>query len=155
MLESNGLVLLVDDSEDDALLIQRAFARSGSAPAIQWITDGNDATLYMCGHRQYSDRTRYPLPSLVLLDLKLPVKNGFEVLRWLRSYSAFAPIPIIIMSDCSDPRIIRRAYELGANSFLRKPHTEELRRQVVDVLREYWLGMNVTAPAEPLEKSSP
>ena len=154
MPETNGLVLLVDDSQDDALLIQRTFSRSGSLPAIQWITNGNDATLYMCGHRQYSDRARYPLPSLILLDLKLPVKNGFEVLRWLRSYSAFAPIPIIIMSDCSDPRIIRRAYELGANSFLRKPHTEELRRQVVDTLCQYWLGMNVTAAAEPIAKSS-
>ena len=153
MLRRNGPVLLVDDNEDDVLLIQRAFSRSRAAPAVHWIKDGNEATLYMCGHREYADRSRHPLPSLVLLDLKLPVKNGFEVLRWFRSYPAFAPIPVIIMSDCSDPRIIRRAYELGANSFLHKPHTEELRRKVIATIREYWLGMNVTAPAVALEKT--
>ena len=153
MFESNGPVLLVDDSEDDALLMQRAFSRSGAYPTVQWISNGNEATLYMCGHGQYADRSRFALPCLVLLDLKLPVKNGFEVLRWLRSYTAFAPIPIIVLSDCADVRIVRRAYELGANSFLSKPPTEVLRQQVVDTLRQYWLGMNVTAPAESLAKT--
>jgi CheY-like chemotaxis protein len=150
VVRSYGPVLLVDDSEDEAIFMQRAFGRSAPAPSVHWVNNGNDATLYLCGHGQYADRSRFPLPCLVLLDLKLPVKNGFEVLRWLRSYTAFAPIPIVVMSDCSDPRIIRRAYELGANSFLAKPHNEELRQKVVDTIRQYWLHLNVSSAGESI-----
>jgi len=132
--------------------MQRCFRRSAEGLEVKWIKDGNEATLYFCGHRDYADRSRFPLPSLVLLDLKLPVKNGFEVLRWIRSYAAFAPIPIIVMSDCADQRIIRRAYELGANSFLRKPQSEASRRESVAALCQYWLKLNLPAPAESLEK---
>jgi len=150
VVRSIGPVLLVDDSEDDALLMQRAFRKSAEFPKVQWLTNGNDATLYLCGHGQFKDRTVYPLPSLILLDLKLPVKNGFEVLRWLRSYPAFASIPVIVLSDCIDPRIIRRAYELGANSFIRKPQNEDLRRQLADLVEQYWLGINITVADEPV-----
>jgi len=148
-----GPVLLVDDSEDDALLMQRAFRRTGGFPPVQWLTNGNDVTLYLCGHGEFKDRARYPLPHLILLDLKLPVKNGFEVLRWLRSYPAFASIPVIVLSDCNDPRIIRRAYELGANSFVRKPHNDELRTHLAGLLGQYWLGMNLTVASDTLSKA--
>jgi CheY-like chemotaxis protein len=144
--DTAGAVLLVEDSADDALLMQRAFEASPSAPLVHWVDNGNDAILYLCREGRFADRGRYPLPSLILLDLKMPVKNGFEVLRWARSYPAFATIPIVVLSDCHDTRIVRRAYELGANSFLRKPHSCELRIVLIKALQDYWLLANMTAP---------
>jgi CheY-like chemotaxis protein len=146
--ETAGAVLLVEDSADDALLMQRAFQASPSGHVVHWVDNGNDAILYLCREGRFADRARYPLPSLILLDLKLPVKNGFEVLRWTRSYPAFATIPMVVLSDCHDARIIRRAYELGANSFVRKPHNCELRMAVIKALQDYWLSANMTALVE-------
>jgi len=145
VVQSDGPVLLVEDSEDDALLMKRTFEQVRASSRVHWVNNGNDAILYLCGHRQFSDRSRYPMPALVLLDLKLPVKNGFEVLRWVRGYRAFATIPVVVFSDCFDARIVQRAYELGANSFLRKPHKSELRRELVEALQNYWLSVNIRA----------
>jgi len=145
VVQCDGPVLLVEDSEDDAILMQRAFEQVRASSRVHWVDNGNDAILYLCGHREFGDRNRFPMPALVLLDLKLPVKNGFEVLRWLRSYPAFATIPVVVFSDCFDTRIVQRAYELGANSFLRKPHKNELRRQLVEALQNYWLSVNIRA----------
>ena len=144
MLQSGGPVLLVEDSEDDAILMRHAFDALRPPRRLQWVNNGNDAILYLCGHRQYSDRNKYPMPVLMLLDLKLPMQNGFEVLRWLRSYSSFATLPAIVLSDCMDDRIVRRAYQLGANSFVPKPHNSDLRSELVQTLHHYWLSFNVT-----------
>jgi len=143
--QTGGAVLLVEDSEDDALLLQRAFGELPASPPIHWVNNGNDAILYFCGEGRFTDRTVYPIPSLVLLDLKLPVKNGFEVLRWARSYPAYATIPMVVLSDCFDARIIQRAYELGANSYLRKPCDKDIRLAIVRTLQNYWLSLNTAA----------
>jgi CheY-like chemotaxis protein len=138
-------VLLVEDSEDDAILLQQAFKELCATPPIHWVKNGNDAILYLCGDGCFTDRKLYPIPSLVLLDLKMPIKNGFEVLRWARSYPAYATIPIVVLSDCFDERIIQRAYELGANSYLRKPRDKALRLTIVQNLNNYWLALNTSA----------
>lgn len=153
VVQNDGPVLLVEDSEDDAILMRHAFDDLRPSRPFHWVNNGNEAILYLCGHRQYSDRARYPMPALMLLDLKLPMQNGFEVLRWLRSYPAFATLPVIVLSDCLDDRIVRRAYELGANSFLSKPHATQRRRELVHALHHYWLSVNVTAPAAIQERS--
>ena len=144
MVQTGGPVLLVEDSEDDAILMRHAFDDLRPPRRLHWVNNGNEAILYLCGHRQYGDRGQYPIPSLMLLDLKLPMQNGFEVLRWLRSYSAFATLPVIVLSDCLDDRIVRRAYQLGANSFIPKPHATDRRRELVQALQRYWLSFNVT-----------
>jgi len=144
--QTGGAVLLVEDSEDDALLLQRAFGELPASPPIHWVNNGNDAILYFCGEGRFTDRTVYPIPSLVLLDLKLPVKNGFEVLRWARSYPAYATIPMVVLSDCFDARIIRRAYELGANSYLMKPANGEEIRNLVRGFSRYWAVESESVP---------
>src|SRR5207245_83109 len=111
---------------------------------LHWVNNGNEATLYLSGKGKYADRTTYPTPKLILLDLKLPVKNGFEVLQWIRSYASYISIPIVVLTDCFDERIVQRAYELGANSFLNKPKDLESLQKLLSSIREYWLSLNVS-----------
>jgi CheY-like chemotaxis protein len=140
--KSCGTILMVDDNADDALLLQGSFEGTPAAPAVQWVPNGNEAILYLCGQGRYADRTRHPLPMLILLDLKMPIKNGFEVLQFVRSYPAFASIPVVVHSDCFDPRIVKRAYELGANSFVRKAVDLKGHTKLAESLRTYWLDTN-------------
>jgi CheY-like chemotaxis protein len=144
MVQDVRTILMVEDSAGDAILLQHCFKNILPDSALHWVSDGNEAILYLCGHGRYADREQYPIPALILLDLKLPVKNGFEVLRFARGYPAFASIPVIVYSDCFDPQIVKRAYELGANSYLRKALDPESRVRLVRALKDYWLEMNMT-----------
>jgi CheY-like chemotaxis protein len=147
--KSCGTILMVDDSADDALLLQDSLERDPASPSVQWVPDGNEAILYLCGQGRYADRARHPLPMLILLDLKMPIKHGFEVLQFVRSYPAFASIPVVVHSDCFDPRIVKRAYELGANSFIRKAADVKTHHKIAEALKNYWLETN-TVPQDVL-----
>jgi CheY-like chemotaxis protein len=149
VLDTCEPVLLVEDSDSDALLVEDAFANLGLSARFRRVVSGNDAILYLCGNDPYRDRGRFPSPSLILLDLKLPVQNGFEVLRWIRSYASYATIPIVVLSDCFDERIVRRAYELGANSYVQKPMRLEDWRQIIQGLWSYWSAANTTRGRRP------
>ena len=149
MVQKFGTILIVEDNEEDALLLRKSLQTMLPTSPVQWVSDGNEAILYLCGDGRYSNRAQYPLPALMLLDLKMPIKNGFEVLRFARSYPAFAAIPIIVHSDCFDPRIVKRAYELGANSFLRKPTNPQGRLRISEALKSYWLDINTIPQDSP------
>src|SRR2546427_78248 len=135
--------------------MRHAFYDLRPPPRPPWGNNGKETIPYLFGPRPYGDRSQYPMPGLMLLDLKLPMQNGFEVLRWLRSYSAFATLPAIVLSDCLDERIVRRAYQLGANSFIPKPHATDRRRELVQALQHYWLSFNVTGSAAIHEQTIP
>jgi CheY-like chemotaxis protein len=135
--------LLVEDDPCDARLIVRAFSKARIINPVETVTDGEMAVAYLSGQPPYDDRTRYPLPVLVLLDLKLPKLDGFEVLRWVRSHSMLRRLPIVVLTSSSLSADVGKAYELGANSYLVKPvGTNEL----IDLLKTvelYWLVTNV------------
>jgi CheY-like chemotaxis protein len=115
------VVLLVDDSKTDAMLMRVVFERGGFAQPLRCAIDGEDAIAYLQGDGRYSDRTQYPLPTLVLMDLHMPRKNGFETLKWIRRQPAFRRLHVYILSGSSQPEDIELAYDLGANSYLIKP----------------------------------
>ncbi len=114
-------ILLVENSQDDILLILRAFQRAGVTRRIQAVTSGMDALAYLKGDVPYSDRERYPLPALVLLDIKMPGMDGFEVLAWIRRQWEFFQLPVVMLTNSDHIRDVNEAYHLGANSFLVKP----------------------------------
>lgn len=115
------IVLLVDDSENDALLMRTMFRRAGFVQPLQYARDGEEAIAYLRGDGPYKDRKRFPLPTTVLLDLNMPRKNGFEVLEWLRQQPGLKRLRVYILSASGRPQDIERAYDLGANSYLVKP----------------------------------
>ena len=114
-------ILLVENSQDDIILIRRAFERAGLKHRIQAVTSGLEAMAYLQGEVPYSDRFKYPFPDMVLLDIKMPMTDGFDVLRWIRQQPKFAKLCVVMLTSSDEIRDVNLAYQLGANSFLVKP----------------------------------
>ncbi|MEX2220678.1 MAG: response regulator [Candidatus Rokuibacteriota bacterium] len=135
-------ILLVEDSPDDALLIQRAFRKANLANPVQLVRDGEEAVTYLSGAAPYEDRARFPIPVLMLLDLKLPRRSGLEVLAWVRQESVVNRLPIVVLTSSRESVDVNRAYDLGVNSYLTKPVGFEALLEMVKNLNLYWLVLN-------------
>lgn len=115
------IVLLVDDSPNDVLLMRTVFERAGFVQPLRFARDGVEAIAYLRGDGAYRDRKQFPLPTVMLLDLNMPRKNGFEVLEWLRQQPTLRRLRVYVLSASSRAEDIQRVYDLGANSYLVKP----------------------------------
>ena len=143
---SNFTVLLVEDDLNDIFLVKRAFKRARISNPLQIVTDGEKAIDYLQGRGAYADRHLYPLPKLIVMDIKMPGKTGFEVLEWLKSGSQpLRKIPIVIVSSSDDPNDINRAYELGANAYMVKPMEFKAVEHLFQSITHYW-GMECAKP---------
>jgi CheY-like chemotaxis protein len=111
-------ILLVEDNDDDVLLIMRAFQRAGVKRRVQAVTTGIDAIAYLKGDAPFDDRAKYPLPGLVLLDIKMPGTDGFDVLRWIRQQLEYSHLCVVMLTSSDLIRDVNQAYRLGADSFL-------------------------------------
>ena len=147
-------VLLVEDNHDDALLMRHAWRKAGVAMPLHIVRDADEAITYFRDEGPFGDRVRFPLPCLVLLDLRLPGKSGFEVLHWIRHESDLPKVPVVILSSSRQRMDVQKGYSLGANSYLEKPSTLSSLCELVRDIRQYWLRWNVlvenTANALPL-----
>jgi CheY-like chemotaxis protein len=138
-----GPVLLVEDDPADVRLIQRAFGKLAGDINVVRLRNGDEAVSYLAGDAPYENRGTHPMPSLVLLDIKLPRRSGFEVLEWLRRQtSALKRLPVIMLTSSRHSVDINRAYDLGANSYLAKPDSSTALEELVTKFREYWLSLN-------------
>lgn len=135
-------ILLVEDSPDDALLIQRAFRKANLANPVHLVRDGEEAVGYLNGVPPWDDRTRFPLPVFMLLDLKLPRRSGLEVLAWIRQESAVKRLPVVVLTSSRESVDVNRAYDLGVNSYLTKPVGFEALVEMVKSVNLYWLVLN-------------
>jgi CheY-like chemotaxis protein len=133
-------VILVEDDPNDVLLIRRAFERTAGEMALVHLSDGEAAIQYLAGEAPYDNRVSPPSPTIMLLDLKLPRRSGFEVLSWARSQStATRRVPILILTSSSQKADVDRAFDLGATAYLRKPsHSKSLSELVAD-LKSFWI----------------
>jgi len=121
MKSQAGPVLVVEDDPNAVLLLDRALARVGLRHLILVVRDGDEAVEYLSGKGRFGDREKFPLPCLILLDLKLPRRSGIEVLEWLRAQPGLREMSVVVMTSSSEPTDRRRALELGVAAYMVKP----------------------------------
>ena len=141
-MDDLSTVLLVEDNPDDAELIAHAFGKAGISNPMIVVDDGDRAIDYVHGHSTYADRLKFPLPGLVLLDLKLPRRSGFEVLEVIRANEATRRIPVVVLTSSNQEGDIRRAYDAGANAYLVKPIGRDALVAMVRSLDAFWMKLN-------------
>ncbi|HKD91868.1 MAG TPA: response regulator [Terriglobales bacterium] len=136
-------VLLVEDDPNDASLVQRAFSRSGVKVSVLRLQNGDEAVSYLGGEAPYDNRVLHPVPKVMLLDIKLPRRSGFEVLQWVRARTdALRRMPIVMLTSSNHSIDINRAYDLGANSYVSKPDSSNQLNELVRLFTSYWLKTN-------------
>jgi CheY-like chemotaxis protein len=138
-------ILQVEDDANDVFFFQRAMKKAGANNPIQVATDGQQAIDYLKGSGKYADRVLFPLPSLVLLDLKLPHVMGLEVLRWIRQQPG-PVLPVVILSASGEWTDISAAYQLGANAVLMKPSEADKLDEMARSIKDFWLTHNTLPP---------
>src|SRR5258708_1401408 len=138
--QGNAPILLAEDDENDTFFLRRAIARSGLGNPLIAVQDGQEAVDYLAGIGPYADRASHPLPALLLLDLKMPRMNGFDVLEWLSTRPDFKNLPIVVLTSSAQDKDIQRARELGADDYQVKPQEFERLVDIVRSLHSRWLG---------------
>lgn len=131
-------ILYIDDDENDIHLLEFGAEAAGISDCLRTVSSGPQAMDYFQGHGQYADRSRFPLPHLVLLDLRMPRMNGLEVLRWLRSNPEWRGVVVVVFTASAYPDDISSACELGANAFVQKPSTHAELVRFLKLVQEFW-----------------
>lgn len=141
-MTTNRAILLVEDNEDDVFLMKRALKTARISNPLHVVEDGQQAVDYLSGTGRFANREEHPLPALVFLDLKLPLKDGLEVLGWIRQQPHFENLVVLVLTSSSEPSDLKRAYGLGANSYLVKPPTAAQLLDLTKAFKWYWLEFN-------------
>lgn len=135
-------ILLVEDNPKDVLLIQRALRKANISNSLHVVNDGDAAVQYLSGEEPFSDRTVYPLPVLILLDLKLPRRSGAEVLSWLRQQPVLKRIPVVVLTSSKEYADINLVYDMGVNAYMTKPVAFNDLVEIFKTLNLHWLIFN-------------
>lgn len=143
---TDPIILLVEDDPDDRVLTMRALEGADIGNRVDVVTDGAEALDYLFGEGEYEDRDTSAMPEVVLLDLKLPKVDGLEVLRRLRADPRTRRLPVVVLTSSKEEQDMVRSYDLGANSYVRKPVDFAQFREAVAQLRMYWLVLNEPPP---------
>jgi len=144
-MNEQQVILLADDSENDLMLMRAAFNKAGFNCRLREVHNGHEAIAYLKGEGAYRNRTQYPLPAVMLLDLNMPRKDGFEVLRWARAQAALLHLPMVILTASNRAEDVQRAFDLGASSYLVKPSNLAALIAMIRSLRD-WLQINHFPP---------
>lgn len=138
-----AIILVAEDDPNDQFLIKTAFKKIGVSDPVQCASDGVEAINYLKGIGEYADREKFVFPTFLLLDLKMPRMNGFEVLRFLKHHPHLVVIPTIVFTSSADQNDITNAYLLGANSYQIKAQTLDGLCRQLKILHDYWMDCEV------------
>ena len=147
-------LLVVEDNEDDIFFMQRIFKQMGARCDFRFVRDGVEAVEYLSGKGQFSDRAKNPLPTIILMDLKMPRMNGFEVLEWMQKQPEIKLIPTIVVTSSTMQEDVTRAYRSGANAVMNKPVDKDSLLQMLKTFHLYWtdyVEMPEVKPAQALD----
>lgn len=139
---NTGCVLQVEDEDHDVIFLQLAWEAANVKNPVFVARDGLQAIAYLRGDGKFSDRREFPLPALVLLDIRLPYVPGLEVLKWIRSQPALRQLPVIIFTSSNQNSDVEAAYRLGANAYIVKPMLPAERLKIVQCIKKYWLDQH-------------
>jgi CheY-like chemotaxis protein len=132
-------ILLAEDDENDICLMGRAFGRAGIPNPLQVVHNGQEAIDYLAGTGAFAERTKHPLPGLMLLDLKMPWMDGFDVLKWLREHSEFDTMPVVVLTSSKLQADVDKSRQLGVYDYRVKPHGFDDLVRLLDDVRQCWL----------------
>ena len=132
-------ILAAEDEESDRLILELALERAHLPHPLVFVPDGQEVVDYLSGKGQYADRSAHPLPALLVLDLKMPGMNGFDVLAWLAEQTEFKQIPVVVLSSSSDESDMSKARELGALEYFVKPHRLDELVEIAHQMQARWL----------------
>jgi CheY-like chemotaxis protein len=139
MISGSDTILLVEDNDDDVFGLRRALNKAGVTNPLRLATDGQQAVDYLTAAGEPAKSQDHPLPFLVLLDLKLPYRDGFEVLEWIRRQPHLEQVIVVMLTGSDERRDHQRAYALGARSYLVKPASADDIKQLLESLRSHWV----------------
>jgi CheY-like chemotaxis protein len=145
-IPSSDFILLVEDNADDVFFVKRAIKQAGIRSPLHVVSDGRQAIDYLQGAGTFSDRQNFPLPTVILLDIKLPEVSGLDVLRWIRSQPALRTLIVVMLTASSQTVDIDLSYQLGANSFLVKTASHADLVEMLKVVHDYWVKFNLPPP---------
>ena len=154
-MRTRETILLVEDDSDDVLQLGLALKEAGILNPLAVVSDGLEALDYLKGEGNYSDRSKCPFPSLILLDLHMPRMNGFEVLKWLRQEPTLRHLPVVVLTASAMLTEVKTAYELGANSCLIKSTNPIQLNQAIKDMAIFWLQTCLLPDAASLPAIQP
>lgn len=131
-------ILVADDDADDRELIKVAFEESGADTELRFVENGEELMHYLNRHGKYADEEKYPFPSIILLDLNMPRKDGREALREIKEHTKLKWLPIIILTTSTETKDVAKCYELGVNSYTIKPSNFSELVSFAKTLHAYW-----------------
>lgn len=146
-------ILLVEDDDDDERLMRHALNEAGVPNAMIRVADGQKAIDYLAGIGSYSDRSAFPIPFLILLDLHLPSKSGLDVLEWIHGRPEFRSLVVILLLASAQSKEVALAYQLGARSYLVKPPTSQQLKELVESLKTCWVGYDAFPRIPPPKRA--
>ena len=138
MAKDRPTLLIVEDNDDDIFFIERIFKQIGARCELKFARDGMEAIDYLSGKGTFKDRAQYPMPTIILMDLKMPRRNGFEVLEWMHNQPEITLIPTIVVTSSTLQEDVTRAYRLGANAVMNKPVDKDSLLQMLKSFHIYW-----------------
>ena len=144
----NHRILLAEDNEDDYLLIRDAFEETGLPVEIRWVRDGEELLDYLLRRDDYAKPGSAPIPGLILLDMKMPRKNGLEALKDIKAHPRLRLIPVVALSTSSAEEDIRAAYDLGINAYVKKPVGFVLFLEAMEAVYNFWFKLAKRAVEE-------
>lgn len=144
MSEKLRPILAAEDEESDRIILELGFQRARLPQALVIVRDGQEAVDYLSGKGRYADRSVHPLPALLILDLKMPRMNGFDVLRWLAEQPDFKQLPAVVLSSSGDELDVKKARQLGAREYFVKPHSLDELIRIAHEMQSRWLNQPAT-----------